>query len=541
MDEKIYNVLRQQIIPNNIMNLNVNFDHINELKKSFITNKDYNVFKLANLSIIGSSCWLNISDKIGNNKFILNNSREHLSDLDYKIGYFNRDLSNDSIIKSTDYSKIYYKPIYSNEFSYSLGDINYDTGNLISSSNSYTITGSVISPESSFKVSVLNNNFKYKISLYENIPNISFDYYKGGSDNDFNTYQKTYPVGTPLFYELNGIKSRSFYVAVITIRSIDDKPFNEEVLKNNKLFEITQLPPISNTVILNDPIKIIGNYDNVNGSDVSIRYGYTFDYVIRFSFFNPDDNTLIERYNLNINPDINNKLTMTFNKPLEGSNLIVDVVTLTNRDFNSGDLTNITYILKDLILGNIFDDEVVIPDGFYSGIYNSPADTNPVNKGVFYIYNLIKTKIPALDFTLNNDNTVNIINSSNDNIIISFSGKDSNSSNRFLGFYDIYEINIPGNSTIKSPNSIDLDSNGRFDKIFISVPQIGLGYINEPSFIISLQKGNFYFQNISNTERFEKILFNTQDILFKIVDGKNRPIEINDNILLTGQINCYNI
>jgi len=539
---KIEKLLKQQIIPDQVMDLNIKFNHTNEFTQELNTNNNFNVYKLNNLNVIGSSCWFNISESIGNNKFFINNPTEDLSNIKYTRAYLNRNKSDATQIKSTDYRTIPFETFPSNNRNFQLGDID-NNGNLISSTNTYTIYTNIIFPLSSFKVNLSQfTDYEYKISIYDyqsDITGVAFN--TTLSDNQFYSVSRDYAIGLPEYVPTNQIKYKGY---VITIRRKDLQFFPINDVNNNVIFNITNIEPISNTALANNSIRIIGSYDVSNTQPITVQYGYTFDYNFKLSFYHPTTKDFISSFILTPNLVYGAISEQILDNNLEGTDMFIEVQALTLRDLNDGDLTNMLYVLKDLVIGVDFDRTITIKDGFYSSIYNSLPNTNPIIYGFETIKNLLINEFPDLSITINIDLTINLINTGDDNINISFSGNGDNSSNRLLGFYGYSDITIIKNSSLTSPNPIDLDSNGRFDKIFVNIPQLlSSGYNQESNNVIFLQKGGFYLQNISSTNSsFKKSLGkNLSSIRFRLVDGTNKLIDIKDTVLFSGQIECYNI
>lgn len=539
---KITKLLKQQILPDNIMDLNIKFNHINEIDQQLNNNQSYNAYNLVNLNIIGSSSWLNISDKIGNNKFYIDNSEDELiNDIDYKQSFLNRDRSNSIIIKSSDYSTIDNLVFPSNNRIFQNGDMN--LGVYSPSENSYTIYPYIVFPKSNFSVNITNFlGYEFKISIFDYDSTTEVPVYNTTlSDNIFYNVDKTYNIGLPQYEADNNVSYKGY---IITIRKTDLTNFPISIVQNNALFNIKNLAPVNNTIIAEKSVQVVGLYSTSNTKTVSIKYNYTFDYLFTLKFYNPTDNIFINSFTLTPNLIENTQAIQVLNDNLEGTKMFVSIQAITQRTLNFGDLANIKSVLNDIIIGNDFDNFVIIPDGFYSGIYNSVQNTNPIIAGFETIISLLTTKISGLDIVINQDLTITLENTSSSNINLSFSGVDGASSNRFLGFYNTDKITIPKNSFIKSPNPIDLDSNGRFDKIFVNIAQLGSsGFNGESNNVIFLQKGEFYLQNIStNNPFFKKSLGrNLNNIKLRLVDGENKLIEINDTILFTAQIECYNI
>lgn len=539
---KIEKLLKQQIIPDQVMDLNIKFNHTNEFTQELNTNNNFNVYKLNNLNVIGSSCWFNISQSIGNNKFFINNPTEDLSNIEYTRAYLNRDKSDATQIKFSDYRTIPFEIFPSNNRNFQLGDID-NNGNLITSTNTYTIYNNIIFPLSSFKVNLSQfTDYEYKISIYDYQTNISGVVFNSTlSDTQFYSISRDYNIGLPEYVPTNQLKYKGY---VITIRRKDLQFFPIYNVNQIPLFNITNLEPISNTALVNNAIRILGSYDPSNMQNITIKYGYTFDYNFKLSFYHPVTEDFISSFNLVPNLIDGNIVEQTLNDNLEGTDMRIEVRALTLRDINSGDLTNMLYVLKDLVIGTNFNKIITIKDGFYSGIYNSLPNTNPIIYGFETIKNLLINEFPDLSITINIDLTINLVNNGTDNININFSGDGDSSSSRLLGFYGYTNITIIKNSSLTSPNPIDLDSNGRFDKIFVNIPQLlSSGFNAESNNVIFLQKGGFYLQNISSTIPFFKKSLgrNLSSIRFRLVDGTNRLIDIKDTILFTAQIECYNI
>ena len=540
---KIEKLLKQQIIPDQVMDLNIKFNHSNEFVQELNTNNNFNVYKLNNLNIIGSSCWFNISDSIGNNKFFINNPDEDLTNIKYTRAYLNRDKSDAAQIKSSDYRTIPFETFPSNNRNFQLGDID-NVGNLVASTNTYTIYSNLIFPLSSFKVNLTQfTDYEYKISIYDyqsDVPGVIFD--TTLSDSQFYSISRDYNIGLPEYVPTNQIKYKGY---IISIRRKDLQFFPINIVNNNVLFNITNIAPVSTTALANNSIRIIGSYDISNTQPITVQYGYTFDYNFKLSFYHPTTKDFISSFILAPNLVYGAISEQILDNNLEGTDMFIEVQALTLRDLNDGDLTNMSYVLKDLVIGTIFNKTVTIKDGFYSGIYNSLPNTNPIIYAFETIKNLLIAELPELSITINIDLTINLINNgSDDNINISFSGDGDNSSNRLLGFYGYSDITILKNSSLTSPNPIDLDSNGRFDKIFVNIPQLlSSGFNSESNNVIFLQKGSFYLQNISTTNsNFKKSLGkNLSSIRFRLVDGINKLIGIKDTVLFSAQIECYNI
>lgn len=538
-DIKITNqLLRLNLAPNNIQSYTIKFNYQqNEVIQNINQPGSYNLFKLVNPSVIGSSSWLNISNSIGNNKFscsVVDN--EIFKQTVYKRGIF---IKNKSIPDNINgYSFYPYENYNSLTRNYQKGSI--DNNGVFQNDPSGIFYCQYPNPTpvyAKIKIVPLNKNYKFKISIFDYTSQTGISSFNAQlSETEYYNTEREINTVAPTYLSPGFVTVQNF---LINVSRIDNDPINPSELSTN-ICNILSLNDTYNTVVSElQTIPIVTNKPNL---DLYIQYGNTYDYRFSLDFFKSQTGNNITAINL---PDNNTNEIETSNlgPGLEGSIFYIKVEC--PREFNQGDLNNIQNCLKSLSFGKPID-IVTIPDGFYSGIYNSLPNTNPLNFGWEYIKNLLLIEEPELEVTLNPNLTINYANKSSEPIQINFYGNDlTSNSNRFFGFYNLTYILIKPDSFITSPNPIDLDSDGRFDKIAISYPYLSsIGYIGELNNIIYLQKGSNYLQNISNNLPFYKKMIGTRNIdqvRFLIVDGKNKPILLNDSLLFTCEIEVYKI
>ena len=544
MINKSNNLLKNILTPSNVFSLAIRFPYNQSTFTQNITvSREYQLFKLKNLSVIGSSSWYNVSNNIGNNKFSFGQVEQNFfNDLIFTRAYYIRDKvpSAQTPTNFLDFSKYNYTTWFSDENQvYQQGEVN-GAGVLVPSTNN-TLFTTFPFPKAVYGpiiVSVVNPIYEVKISVFNIESNGTTTFVI--TEAAYSNATRTINTILPTYIAANNTRFGSF---VINIRRVDGGIININDLLASNICTVDSGNNLNRSVITQNKTAP-GTYNATTGQALTFSYNNTFDYTINLFFYHPTNNNFLLSSVLSANAT-NNNITFTVNSPLEGSYFYLLFSTVSGRAFNDGDLTNMTYIMKDLALGTSLIADVVIPDGLYSGIYSSLANTNPVTYGWKYITDLITAANTNLKFTLNVNNTVNIQNISADNILLGFSNFPSTrSSGRIVGYYDQGTINVPANSTIISPNPIDLDSDGQFAYIAINFPYLNsVGYSTESNSIIYLQKGSFFLQNISSLlPSYEKIInTNRIDALeFRIVDGKGQNITLFDSLLFTAEIQVYN-
>jgi len=536
-DIKITNqLLRLNLAPNNIQSYSIKFPYgQSEVIQNVNQPGNYNLFKLVNPSVIGSSSWLNISESIGNNKFscsVVDNN--FFKQTVYKRGIFilNK-LKQDNI---NGYSYYPYENYNSLTRNYQKGSV--DNSGIFQNDPlglTYTQYPSETPIYSKIKIVPLNNIYKFKISIFDYSAQTGISTFNSTlSETEYSNLEREINTSAPTYYSDGFTLVQNF---VINVSRVDNDPINPSELISN-ICNILSLNDTNDTII--SELQTIPIVTNSNNLETYIQYGNTYDYYFNLEFFNSQTGKFIISIGLPTN-DSNEIISVDLGSNVEGDLLFIKAYC--NREFNSGDLINIQNCFQSLSFGKP-NDLVTISDGFYSGIYNSLPNTNPLNFGWEYIKNLLLIEEPELEITLNPNLTITYKNKSSEPVQINFYGNDLiNNSNRFFGYYNLSYIFFPPKSTTISPNPIDLDSDGRFDKIAISFPYLSsIGYIGELNNIIYLQKGSNYLQNISNNLPFYKKVIGTRNIdqvRFLIVDGSNKPILLNDSLLFTCEIEVY--
>jgi len=540
---KSNNLLKNILTPSNVLSLAIRFPYnVSSVTQNVTVSRQYQLFKLVNLGLIGSSSWYNISSSIGNNKFTFGQVAEnYFANLSLSRAYNIRNTvpSAQTPVFLSEYSKYNYTVWPSNTRAYQQGEIN-NTGTFIASTDNKTYTSSpfyiavygpiIITPAAGYII---------KISIFDAFSGAQPIVFNAAlSETVYSNAPRTLNTIVPAYFNATNIKYSAF---AINIRRADGGAVSEFLLISSNLCTIDSGNDINRNV-MSELKTVIGAYNTVSGQPITISYGNTFDYTIGALFFSPTG-LFLGSYTIPAN-NTANIITYSINSPLEGSQVYFNFGTISGRVINNGDLTNMTYIFKSLALGLTITPNLTIQDGFYSGIYNSPALTNPVSFGWKFITDKITAANPSLIFTINNNFTVNIQNTSVDNIVLGFSNFPSTrSSGRILGFYDVGTISLLPSSTTVSPNQIDLDSDGQFDKISINFPYLNsIGFAQESNSVIYLQKGSSYLQNISSFLPFYEKVINTNRIdalTFNIVDGKNQPITLFDSLLFTAEIQVF--
>jgi hypothetical protein len=541
---KSNNLLKNILTPSNVLSLAIRFPYnVSSVTQNVTVSRQYQLFKLVNLGLIGSSSWYNISTSIGNNKFTFGQvAQDYFTNLEFRRAYNIRNIvpSTQTPTYLSEFSTYNYTVWPSNTRPYRQGQID-NTGTFVTSVDNtvYTSSPSYISVYGPIIITPAAG-YIIKISIFDVFSGtqpIAFN--AALSETVYSNAPRTLNTIVPTYFNATNIKYSAF---AINIKRADGGPVSEFLLIANNLCTIDSGNDLNRSVI-SELKTIIGSYNTTTGQAITMSYANTFDYTVSASFFSPITGLFLGNYVIPVN-NTANVVTFTINAPLEGSQFYFTLGTVSGRAFNPGDLTNMNYIFKSLALGLTITPDLTIQDGFYSGIYNSPALTNPVSFGWKFITDKITAANPSLIFTINNNFTVNIQNTSVDNIVLGFSNFPSTrSSGRILGFYNVGNVNLPPSSTTVSPNQIDLDSDGQFDKISINFPYLNsIGFTQESNSVIYLQKGSSYLQNISSFLPFYEKVINTNRIdalTFNIVDGKSQPITLFDSLLFTAEIQVF--
>lgn len=199
-------------------------------------------------------------------------------------------------------------------------------------------------------------------------------------------------------------------------------------------------------------------------------------------------------------------------------------------------ITSISYFIDQPAINKT----IIIPDGYYSGLVSTPEQT-----GFMFIVDLINND-PDFQSVggILSVNSLTFQTKFEGNCIINFIKGGTESSNRLFGFYDIDSIFVNG-SPIISPEAIDLFSDGRFSAINIIFTSLAsYGYTNETTSLISIPAINGYGKLIrENDISYLKLLPKTSvlsTLSFRLVDNFGIPIELNDRLYLRFEIRAYN-
>jgi hypothetical protein len=537
--KKNNSLLKKIIEPDNVMSFSIKFPYkVSEFTQDVVAFGNFDSYILKNLELTTSQSWLNVSAAIGNNLFYAGQIIPGFFDGYSYTQTFpvqNKVPSGTTPLNLNQLNYYNYTVWPSNTRTFQPGSVD-STGNLVPDPSGYTWTSYPypVGVYSNINVTPITSTYKFKISIFDvTIPGGAV-FNVASSETVYSNATRTLSLNLPAYAGPGAITYQSFVINVQRVDGLQITP--SELLPNICNF-------VSDAPLDYSALSILKTLPTGSSPDITFQYSYTFDYNLSLLIWNTNGDFFNEiAVPANTNPGTN----ITFTVPnIAGKQFNVGVETISNRPLNPGDFTNLAYIFNTLAVGNTITPIITIPDGFYTGILNN-STTNPVSFGWKFIWDkIVSTSGLNMTYELLPNNFIKYTNNTVNSITISWdNGSTDTSAGRILGFYNQDSFTMLGNQSTTSTDPIDLDSNGRFNKISIQFPQLAsVGYAAESNNIISLQKGSYFGQALTTANpSYQKLIptSNISSVTFFIVDGQSYPLNLLDSAQFSCQIEVRN-
>ncbi len=522
-----------------------------------ISTSQSNQYVVKNPKVSSFQSWLNISEAIGNNKLIIrsltyktpkvnNNETLLIADTFKKTNFLYEDNTRGQFVNSfingflidesqlnsfLDIDAFYRYCTYCDTRFYT--GINLANGFIVDNRDFYGVgrfSSGVISNTSSGNVisNFISIRGSYVFKSTNNVSNLIYVYNANQVFDPILTANNGYPINQARPADVDNINilpDGQYYIRIILFTTLG------AVYNKNSLVQVTNIPKyltdisgISKYIVDFNPFRVLSDTFTITRTNINFDIEFfvlLFDQARKFvtKIILLDQNTTITGSNYAYGilgcKYIGTELSFNENRRIIAQDSYSTVTFSSSRN------------------NNVFD-EIIIPDGYYSGItsINNSSSFNTIldivnndaafqELGGLIELDPISKKVKISGF-----------------LFIDFVGDVG----RVFGFPNIYELFID-KPTI-SPNSIDLFSDGRFANVNIIFSSLSsMGYIGETLSLISIPASGI-FGNAINVQdiAYEKLLPKStalSTLSFRLVDNKNLPIKLTDRVYLRFEINAY--